>query len=269
MFVGAALGSLGRHTQVTPDGMPIFDSRMEVFFKIIYISQLTQTVTFGLTKVAVVLFYRRIFIPRTFSIISWVVIGLTVTWTIAFFAANLLQCWPISANWTGLDAAPDTCINTTMMYLAQAWSDVFTDILILSIPLPWIWRLQMAPMRKLFVALLLQLGALVVGAGVAKLVIFRRITYDTAVGDEDLTYLLTPTVYWPMVESSLGIVGTCLPLLRPIFTDTPVKSIFSSLRAMISLSSHRSNNANTLTQEYVELEAGKIQAPQYRLLDGR
>lgn len=31
---GAALGSLGRHTQVTPDGMPIFDSRMEVFFKV-------------------------------------------------------------------------------------------------------------------------------------------------------------------------------------------------------------------------------------------
>ena len=29
--------------------------------------------------------------------------------------------------------------------------------------------------------------------------------------------LLTPTMYWPMVEASLGIVGACLPLMRPIF----------------------------------------------------
>lgn len=32
--VGAARGSLGRHTQITPDGIPIFDSRMEVLFKV-------------------------------------------------------------------------------------------------------------------------------------------------------------------------------------------------------------------------------------------
>ena len=32
--VGAARGSLGRHTQITPDGMPIFDSRIEVLFKV-------------------------------------------------------------------------------------------------------------------------------------------------------------------------------------------------------------------------------------------
>ena len=31
---GAALGSLGRHTQVKPDGLPNFDSRMVVLFKV-------------------------------------------------------------------------------------------------------------------------------------------------------------------------------------------------------------------------------------------
>ncbi|CAD6590567.1 MAG: hypothetical protein ASARMPREDX12_004421 [Alectoria sarmentosa] len=268
MFVGAAIGDLGRHTNVTPDGMPIFNRRMEVLFKIIYISQLTQTVAFGLTKVAVVLFYRRIFTVRTFSIISWVMIGLTITWTIAFFAANLLQCSPISYNWASLDATSGTCIHTTMMYLAQAWSDVFTDILILSMPLPWIWRLQMARMRKFLLFLMFQLGALVVGAGVAKLVVFHKIAIDVAEGDADVTYLLTPTVYWPMVESSLGIVGACLPLLRPIFTDTPAKDTFSSLRAMMSLSSLRSNNSKIPFQGYDELESGGIQAPQKHLIDG-
>ena len=30
--------------------------------------------------------------------------------------------------------------------------------------------------------------------------------------------MYTPLVYWPMIESSLGIVGACLPMLRPLFT---------------------------------------------------
>ena len=33
-FVGAAIGGLGRHTQIRPDGMPIFDDRVEVTFKV-------------------------------------------------------------------------------------------------------------------------------------------------------------------------------------------------------------------------------------------
>ena len=57
----------------------------------------------------------------------WTLIGLVNIWTIAFFFTNLLQCFPISVNWTGWGAAIDSCINTNAMFLAQAWSDVVTD----------------------------------------------------------------------------------------------------------------------------------------------
>ena len=50
-----------------------------------------------------------------------------IIWTVAFFLTNLLQCIPISVNWTGWGAAVDSCINTNAMFLAQAWSDVITD----------------------------------------------------------------------------------------------------------------------------------------------
>lgn len=79
--------------------------------------------------------------------------------------------------------------------------------------------------------------------------------------------LLTPTVYWPMVESSLGIVGACLPLLRPILTDTRAKSILSSLRTMLSRSSSLSNSANVETMEYAKMEARGFQTPQVHNLE--
>lgn len=79
----------------------------------------------------------RIFPTKAFSAVSWFMIGVTVAWFIAFFATNLLQCLPISDNWS-LGFTPGSCIRTSIMYLAQAWSDVFTDVLILSMPLPWV-----------------------------------------------------------------------------------------------------------------------------------
>lgn len=67
-----------------------------------------------------------------------------------------------------------------------------------------------------------------------------------------------------MVESSLGIVGACLPLLRPIFTDTRVKSIFSSLRTILSRSSSLSNSSNPEAVEYAKLEARGLKTPRVR-----
>ena len=54
-------------------------------------------------------------------------IVITIIWTVAFFFANLLQCIPIWINWTGEGVTAENCIDETTMYLAQAWSDVFTD----------------------------------------------------------------------------------------------------------------------------------------------
>ena len=82
----------------------------------------------------------------------WTMIAVVLVWTVAFFFANLFQCWPLWIDWTNFGFTYDNCINTNMMYLAQAWSDVFTDskttlafrlsssdvktVIILTLPLP-------------------------------------------------------------------------------------------------------------------------------------
>lgn len=71
-----------------------------------------------------------------------------------------------------------------------------------------------------------------------------------------------------MVESSLGVAGACLPLLRPIFTDTSAKNIFSSLRAMMSRSSVPSSSANGECLEYAKMEAGGFRTPQSHQFEG-
>ncbi|KAK4692115.1 hypothetical protein P7C71_g5025, partial [Lecanoromycetidae sp. Uapishka_2] len=145
------------------------------------------------------------------------------------YTITLALCIPLSLNWTGLGGNNFQCIDENMMYLAQAFSDVITDIMILAIPLPCIWALQMSTKRKLAVCGVFLLGALTVAASVTRLVFTYKIAAATLTGDMDLTYLLTPIVYWPMVESSLGIVGACLPSMRPVVTDGFVGSLWTML----------------------------------------
>ena len=120
-------------------------------------------------------------------------------------------------NWTLYGAFTQVCVNTNALILAQAYSDVATDILILMIPLPCIWAMQMPMRHRLAICGFFLTGALTVGAGVAKLVAFRWTIQQTNAGSADITFIDTPIVYWPMIESGLGIVGACLPLLRPLF----------------------------------------------------
>ena len=47
-----------------------------------------------------------------------------------------------------------------------------------------------------------------------------------------------------MVESSLGIVGACLPTLRPLFTGTSPESVILPIRSAISLGSLGGNSIN-------------------------
>lgn len=66
-----------------------------------------------------------------------------------------------------------------------------------------------------------------------KLVYYYQITALVQKDTIDLTWILTPTVYWPLIESALGVVGACLPLIKPVFDDCmpfiQIKTFLSSL----------------------------------------
>ena len=103
--------------------------------QIMFATNLIQVLTFGFTKLTVLLFYKRIFSGPLFMAAVWTMIGITCIWTTAFFFSELLQCFPLSVNWSEYGNAFDQCIDSNKMMIAQAWSDVMTNFLILSLPI--------------------------------------------------------------------------------------------------------------------------------------
>lgn len=232
IYVGAADGDLAKHVELDADGNGIWTHADVVFFETNFAQQLSSTLTFGLTKMSVLLFYKRVFRGNTFNAAVWTMISIIGVWSTAFFFANLLQCYPISLNWVSSGAENYACIQTNTMYLAQAWTDVLTDLMILSLPIPCIWALQMPARHKVGVTAIFLLGLLTVLAGIAKLVVFYHIIAWAEGGNFDVTWYETPSLVWQFVESTLGIVGACLPLLRPLFAGTSTKGFMRNLRSV-------------------------------------
>ena len=115
----------------------------------------------SLLKLAALCFYARVFsINRRFRISLWIVSGLVVAWWIQSIFTYIFQCLPINKAWE-VDGS-GSCVSVTQIYIAGALSNVVIDAIVLLMPLPLLWRLQLKPMEKPGITLVFSAGYLCV-----------------------------------------------------------------------------------------------------------
>ena len=114
----------------------------------------------GTAKCSVLLLYKRIFRGRVFSFLIWTMIGLMIMWTIGFCLANLLECVPVTISL--VYPSGSKCVDVAMLTWVLGTSGVITDFIIMVIPWPLVWRLQMPTRQKFAVIGMFLLGALYV-----------------------------------------------------------------------------------------------------------
>lgn len=82
-------------------------------------------------------------------------------WCIEQVAASLLLCKPVSFNWNFKQKG--SCGNVMADCLAGAGVNVLTDLIILVLPMPIIWKMLNIPLRsKLNLSFVFSLGSLYV-----------------------------------------------------------------------------------------------------------
>jgi hypothetical protein len=126
-----------------------------------------------LTKVALLSILIRIFSPYKSKIIFiYVFLGcLTVYYTIAEIV-KIRMCDPVPAYWTMEKGA--SCLDQRAALIADSVISVVSDLIILILPLPLTWSLQMSRNKKLRVAGMLSAGGIATGFSVYRLVLVLR-----------------------------------------------------------------------------------------------
>jgi hypothetical protein len=127
-----------------------------------YASQISYFVCHGLTKLAFLFFFLRIFPSANTRRLIWVSVGVSVLYTIGFAVTMIFACRPISAVWTSWDGTrnPDYCINQNTFYLVAAALNIGLDVAIVLIPIPELIKLNLSSRKKAFLSAIFGVGAM-------------------------------------------------------------------------------------------------------------
>ncbi|KAL2005210.1 hypothetical protein VTN00DRAFT_2420 [Thermoascus crustaceus] len=164
-------------------------------------------------KLSIIMFYHRIFPIRSVTYILSFCAFLVISWWLAVYVICLVQCRPISFFWMQYidPTAQGQCIDIYKFFIGNGAASVITDFIILLVPLPNVWQLQMPAIQKLAVCGIFLLGGFVCIAGIV------RVHFLTFMGQgPDLTWNMAQAFIWSSVEPCIGIVSACLPTLRPL-----------------------------------------------------
>ena len=110
-------------------------------------------------KISILLFYLRIFGTPRFRILSYVVGSLVLATGIGVFFATVFQCVPLERAWNN-STRGGSCFDQQAFYRYVSLPHIVTDLLILIMPLPFVWGLQKRLAQKLALTGVFLLGGL-------------------------------------------------------------------------------------------------------------
>ncbi|KAI9839987.1 MAG: hypothetical protein M1819_000179 [Sarea resinae] len=181
--------------------------------KVLWAYEMLYNSVVAAIKVSVILFYHRLFpIPR-FTITLGCCAFLVISWWIAVMFTTLFQCQPLHYAWDQYryPNMKGHCIDAEHFFIGNSIASCLTDVIILIVPIPMIWKLQVPRAQKLAISSIFLLGSFVCIASILRIYFLTFLTRS-----EDLTWNLGQSIIWSCVEPCIGIVSACLPTLRPL-----------------------------------------------------
>ncbi|KAI0140576.1 hypothetical protein BJ166DRAFT_604139 [Pestalotiopsis sp. NC0098] len=177
--------------------------------KYFVLTQVTYKASINLTKSSILLLYTRIF--SNIRWFRWVCICLMITiamYCAASLVVTIFQCTPVERAWD--KDIQGTCIDNGKFWYANGGFSIATDLLILLLPMPLVYALQIPRVQKAALMLVFTLGIFVVITSCLRLT-----TLNSQARTPDPTFDIASTM-WTTIEMNVAILCACLPQIRPL-----------------------------------------------------
>ncbi|KAH8694199.1 hypothetical protein BGW36DRAFT_463777 [Talaromyces proteolyticus] len=203
-FIGFALGTqwgLGKHAIRVTNGESLAKSNIS--------DEVTYTVAIAFVKYSILLLYSRIFPSKGLRIAIITTAVFITAWACSSIFGSIFQCVPIRSQWD--PSVQGKCINYGNFVLAIGIINIISDFVILVLPIPVIWSLNMKKTKKLLTIFTLVAGSF------ACVVSIVRLAYAQSVGSTvDASWDDVGGGILSCVEICIGILAACVPTYRPI-----------------------------------------------------
>jgi len=145
---------MGLHATVVPMEDIVMMAKWLVVAEVLYAWNL------GWTKLSLLLMYYRIFHVGYFKKMAWAVGAFVMAWVVTITFLFIFICVPVEKLW--YPHLPGRCIDQVGTWIANAASTLLTDVLILLLPIPTIWKLHLGKTEKIGITVSFGLGFLYV-----------------------------------------------------------------------------------------------------------
>ncbi|KAF2704977.1 hypothetical protein K504DRAFT_449041 [Pleomassaria siparia CBS 279.74] len=176
----------------------------------VYLSITTYCASIGLTKIAILMQYQRVFPVRKFQIWCWSFLGIVVSFTIATVCTSIFACKPIETFWKMGPGAPE-CIDTTSSWFSNAAFNILLDLMVILLPMPVVRNLNLAKRQKW-----LLMGLFALGGVVCIMSIIRLHSLLIMATSTDPSWDNATAVTFSIVELNVALMSACLPTLKPL-----------------------------------------------------
>jgi hypothetical protein len=167
-----------------------------------------------LSKISALYLFVRLFRPRPFLLATYTTMGFLVVAGLWMTLSGFFFCAPIHYFWDVSDEVrSDHCLPEGPVWFTNAGIQIATDIIILILPMPLLWKLQMPRRQKFGVVAVFGLGIVVIATSSARLS-----QLSIMVRAKDFTKTNAQAVLWSSLEANISIICACLPPLHPLLS---------------------------------------------------
>ena len=136
------------------------------------------------------------------------IMGITCVVTyIATVLVILCHCTPVQMNWQIKPFAGQRCVSMAINILTIAALNITTDLCILAIPIPLLWKVRIPIGKKIVIGLLLCSGLFVITAAIIRAVLTMGNAEE--INNADI---------WGIRETFVSVIAVSAPAIRPLFS---------------------------------------------------
>ncbi|GAM40104.1 hypothetical protein TCE0_034f12193 [Talaromyces pinophilus] len=214
-----------------------------------YANQLLYNPILSFVKVSVLLFLLRL--ESRSPVVRYMIFGtmyFTIVLGVSILIADIFQCTPVAYVYdTSIPGGH--CIKQGAFYVSTATMTIFTDLLVVVIPMIIVYSLQMPLRRKLMVVGILCLGLVATGVGAWRLDQLIEAFFPTSV-NMDYTYSIG--FVSSAVEVNVAVISACCPALKSLIGRIAPRFLGTSGRGTYGKSSNTRYGHGTYIRSNVD-----------------
>ncbi|KAJ6256807.1 LOW QUALITY PROTEIN: hypothetical protein Dda_8675 [Drechslerella dactyloides] len=263
VLLGAAfaLGSDERVGKGTLHQWDLSYNEFKMYLLWLWLCEILYPVALFLVRNSLLIFYWSLVPPRSSAVKAHLMFRNAV---IAFFFVNIacvsvslgtiiFQCKPI-AYWN--DPIGAKCIDRSASFIAGGILIIITDVIVLLLPVPVIWKLKLPLRSRLGVIGIFSLGLFACIASVNRIILASEVTNSTN-GDVTYTNAKNLSGTWSLLEVNIGIIASCVPAIKALFVHGSERSGMTNRSRTNQSGRSGRSGGNTVESAKAKIASGK------------